>query len=140
MCLSWISSLYHCYDSGQRPPQSHPLLPWLSKYLLSFDLISSSYWEGEISCGTGLKGISMAHCFQCPAKGIESLHKMSLGALSTTRTLHTNSRQMTALSCHRPCIGAPWVTPGNSTLQILHVCFDKKARFPSRGVLQELAK
>lgn len=40
---------------------------------------------------------------------------MSLDVPSMTRMFHENSRRMTPLSCHRPCIRAPWVTPGNST-------------------------
>lgn len=116
MGLFWIISLHHCYNIEQRPPQT---LGFLNTFPLFLFAVLCSYWEGGISRGMGLEGILRVHCFQCPSKGIEPIHKMSLGslgALSITRLLHANSGQMAPLSCYSPCTRALWVMPGNSTL------------------------
>lgn len=55
-------------------------LGFLNTFPLLFAVLCS-YWEGGISCGTGLEGILRVHWPQCPSKGIEQFTKRLLGPL-----------------------------------------------------------
>lgn len=126
MCLPWISSLYHCYGKGLL---RHFLFCPGFLNTFSLDLISSSYREGGISCGTGLKGILMVHYSSILQKVLSHFTNVSLCPVHDQDApckLHTSDSTELPPAMH-------WSTEGHTREQILQAA-------PSRASMCALIK